>query len=444
MIGQLLLQLALILVNAFFACAEIAVVSMNDVKLENLALQGDARAKRLVKLTNQPAKFLATIQVAITFAGFLGSAFAADNFANRLCAWLHQLGVTKVIPYSALDTVSVILITLLLSYVTLVFGELVPKRLAMKNGEKIALAMSGVILFFSRLAAPFVFVLTKSTNGILRLLGIDPNAKDEEVSEEEIKMMVDAGSQSGAIDSQEQEIIHNLFEFDNTTVDEFATHRTDLVVLWMEDPIEVWEETVRAHQHSLYPVCGETIDEVIGILNVKEYFRLEQRDKETAIAQALRPPFFVPETLKADVLFRKMQTSRYHFAVVIDEYGGTSGIVTMNDLLEQLVGDLTDTEDDEKEPPLISRLDETTWEIQGIASLEDVAEELKIGLPLEEYDTFGGYVFGLYGSIPEDGATLSLETDDIQVDCKQIEGHRLILATVTKKAKLDSEEEKED
>ncbi len=439
LLGQLLLQLALILVNAFFACAEIAVVSMNDVKLENLALQGDARAKRLVKLTSQPAKFLATIQVAITFAGFLGSAFAADNFAGYLVRALDFLPV----PASVLETVSVILITLILSYVTLVLGELVPKRLAMKNGEKIALGMSSVILFFSRISAPFVFLLTKSTNGILRLMGIDPNAKDEEVSEEEIKMMVDAGSQNGAIDSQEQEIIHNLFEFDDTTVAEFATHRTDMVVLWMEDSIETWEETVRAHSHSLYPVCGETVDEIVGILNVKEYFRLEERNKETALAEALRPPFFVPESLKADVLFRKMQKSHYHFAVVIDEYGGTSGIVTMNDLLEQLVGDLTDTEEEAEEQPLIAPTGENVWQVQGVAPLEEVKDALQVGLPLEEYDTFGGYVFGVYGAIPEDGSTITVETDDLIVDCTEIDGHRLILATVTKKIKEEDETEED-
>lgn len=439
LIGQLLLQLALILVNAFFACAEIAVVSMNDVKLENLALQGDVRAKRLFKLTSQPAKFLATIQVAITFAGFLGSAFAADNFAGYLCRALDFLPV----PYAVLETISVILITLILSYVTLVLGELVPKRLAMKNGEKLALAMSSVILFFSRVSAPFVFLLTKSTNGILRLMGIDPNAKDEEVSEEEIKMMVDAGSQNGAIDSQEQEIIHNLFEFDDTTVAEFATHRTDMVVLWMEDSIEAWEETVRAHSHSLYPVCGETVDEIVGILNVKEYFRLEERNKETALAQALRPPFFVPESLKADVLFRKMQKSRYHFAVVIDEYGGTSGIVTMNDLLEQLVGDLTDTEEETEERAEITQISDDTWEIQGVAPLEEVKDALQVGLPLEEYDTFGGYVFGVLGAIPEDGTTLTVETEDLTVNCTQIENHRLMLATVIKKEKAKDETEEE-
>ncbi len=439
LLGQLLLQLALILVNAFFACAEIAVVSMNDVKLENLALQGDTRAKRLVKLTSQPAKFLATIQVAITFAGFLGSAFAADNFAGYLVRALDFLPI----PASVLETVSVILITLILSYLTLVLGELVPKRLAMKNGEKIALRMSSVILFFSRISAPFVFLLTKSTNGILRLMGIDPNAKDEEVSEEEIKMMVDAGSQNGAIDSQEQEIIHNLFEFDDTTVAEFATHRTDMVVLWMEDTIETWEETVRAHSHSLYPVCGETVDEIVGILNVKEYFRLEERNKETALAEALRPPFFVPESLKADVLFRKMQKSHYHFAVVIDEYGGTSGIVTMNDLLEQLVGDLTDTEEEAEEQPLIAPLGENIWQVQGVAPLEEVKDALQVGLPLEEYDTFGGYVFGVYGAIPEDGSTITVETDDLTVDCTEIDGHRLILATVTKKIKEENETEED-
>ncbi len=432
--GQLLVQLFLILLNAFFACAEIAVISINDAKLATLAAQGDKRAVRLQKLTSQPAKFLATIQVAITLAGFLGSAFAADNFASRLTDWIAPK--ISAIPAAVIEKFAIIIVTLILSYFTLVLGELVPKRLAMKKAETLGLSMSAVILFVARICKPVVWFLTVSTNGVLRLFGVDPNEKDEDVSEEEIKMMVDAGSEQGVIDTQEQEIIHNLFEFDDLTVADFATHRTEMVTLWLEDDLSVWEETVCGHRHSLYPICEESVDNVVGVLNIKDYFRIPpaERTKENVQQNAVRPPFFVPESVKADVLFRKMKSSRCHFAVVIDEYGGTSGIVTMNDLLEQLVGDL---EDDNtvaaQDISEITLLSENMWEILGTASLDDVIQALHIELPIEEYDTFGGYVFGLYGSIPDDGSELELDTETLHILVKGIENHRVINAIVEKK-----------
>ncbi|MEG2010296.1 MAG: CNNM domain-containing protein, partial [Oscillospiraceae bacterium] len=235
-IWQILLQVLLIALNAVFACAEIAVISMNDNKLAQMAAQGDKRAVRLARLTSQPARFLATIQVAITLSGFMGSAFAADNFSDKLVQWLLSLGVT--VPVATLDTAAVIVITLILSYFTLVFGELVPKRIAMKKAEALALGMSGLITAISKLFAPLVWLLTASTNGMLRLFGIDPNAEDEEVSEEEIRMMVDVGNQKGVIDPVEREMIQNVFEFDALTVGEFATHRTELALLWMDETAE--------------------------------------------------------------------------------------------------------------------------------------------------------------------------------------------------------------
>lgn len=339
-LGQLVLQVVLIALNAIFACAEIAVISMNDNKLAQLAAKGDKRAQRLARLTSQPARFLATIQVAITLSGFLASAFAADNFSDRIVDWLLEMGVS--IPAHVLNTLAVMLITVILSYFTLVFGELVPKRLAMRKTEQLALGMSALVSFISRLFAPIVWLLTVSTNAVLRLLGIDPNAEDEEVSEEEIRMMVDVGSEKGVIDAAEKEMIQNVFEFDDLTVGEFCTHRTEVSLLWQEEDDEQWEKTIRESRHSRYPICGESVDQVVGILNVKDYFRLEDQSRENVLKNAVYPPYFVPEGLSANVLFRQMQLSRNHFAVVLDEYGGMEGIVTMNDLLEQLVGDLED------------------------------------------------------------------------------------------------------
>ncbi len=438
MIWALLLQVVLIALNAVFACAEIAVISFNDAKLAKLIAEGDKRAARLGRLTSQPARFLAVIQVAITLAGFLGSAFAADNFSDLLVDGLIGLGIT--VPRATLDSIAVILITLILSYFSLVFGELVPKRVAMKKAESLALGLSGLLSVISKLFAPIVWLLTASTNGVLRLMGIDPNAEDEEVSEEEIRMMVDVGSEKGVIDDDEKQMIQNVFEFDDLTADEIATHRTEMLVLWMEDSDEEWEATIRDSRHSLFPVCGEDVDDIVGILSAKEYYRLEDHSREVVMREAVKPALFVPDSIKADVLFQQMQQSRNRLSVVLDEYGGVFGIVTMNDLLEQLVGDLDDGE--EEAPPEIEQLNDTTWRVDGGADLDEVATALGVPLPEETYDTFGGYVFGEYGAIPADGTSLELETDRLHIAVTEIREHRMESATVTVKpgAQRESEE----
>lgn len=260
---SLLLQLLLIAINAIFACAEIAVISMKGNKLAKLAEEGDKRAQRLLSLTEQPARFLATIQVGITLAGFLASAFAAENFSDRLANWLVSMGVN--VPLSTLDKISVVIITLILSYFTLVFGELVPKRVAMKKAEKLALAMSGLVYFISKVFAPLVLLLTASTNRILLLIGIDPRAVDDEITEEEIRMMVDEGSQRGAINQSEKEMIQNVFEFDDKSAEDVMTHRTEVSLLWLDESEEDWERTIIQSRHSYYPVCHETTDNVVGV-----------------------------------------------------------------------------------------------------------------------------------------------------------------------------------
>lgn len=427
-VWQLLLQLFLILLNAVFACAEIAVISINDNKLERLAAAGDKRAVKLISLTQQPAKFLATIQVGITLAGFLGSAFAADNFASKLTAWLVSIGV-GVSP-ATLNTVSVIVITIVLSYFTLILGELVPKRIAMQNAEKMGLAMSGLVYFIANLFAPLVWFLTKSTNALLRLLRIDPDAVGEEITEEEIRMMVDVGSERGAIDSDEKNLIQNVFEFNDKTAEEVMTHRTEVSILWMDESDGEWEKTLTESRHSKYPVCGEDMDDIVGVLNTKDYFRLKSRDRETVLAEALQPAQFVPESVQNNVLFRNMKNRRNHFAVVLDEYGGMSGIVTMNDLLEELVGDLEDDETAPPDEPPVERIDSKTWKVLGGASLDDVAKALKIELPVDTYDTFGGMVFGLLGFVPDDGETPELEALGLSVKVTEIKDHRLEKAVV--------------
>ncbi len=320
MLGALLLQIVLIFLNAVFANAEIAVISLNETKLRQDAKEGDVRAKKLVDLTEQPAKFLATIQVAITLAGLLGSAFAAENFATPLVTWLIGLGVP--ISQQILKNIAVVLITMVLAYFNLVFGELVPKRIAMKKSESMALGMAGMLSMVSKVFAPLVFLLTKSTNFILKRMGINPEEEEE------------------------SEIIQNVFELDDIFIEKICTHRRNVISLSMTDSIEKWEEIIYQSRHTYYPIYGESKEDIIAILNTKEYFREKNRDKSYILNHASEEPYFVPENMKANILLKNMKQKRIYFAVLLDEYGGLSGIITLQDLIEELVGEIEEEERD--------------------------------------------------------------------------------------------------
>lgn len=421
---QLLLQVILIACNAVFACAEIAVLSVSDLKLAKLAEEGDRRAVRLARLTSQPARFLATIQVAITLSGFLGSAFAADNFSDKLVSWVLSLGLG--IPEKTLNAISVILITIILSYFTLVFGELVPKRIAMRRAESLALGLSGLITFISRLFRPIVSLLTLSTNGMLRLFRIDPDSNDEAVTEEEIRLMVDEGSEQGNIDPEERELIKNVFEFDDICAEEIATHRMEVSLLWLEEDIDDWEKTIHDSRHTIYPVCSESVDHVVGILNAKDYFRLDERTRENVLS-LIRPAWFVPGSVKADVLLRRMKQDHVHFAIVLDNYGGTHGVITITDLIEQVIGDFDDKpenapDDDEIK---IERIDSKTWCVTNDPPLDELAEKLRVALPCAEHDTLGSLVFTALGEVPADGSTPETDICGLHIKIASISGHRL-------------------
>ncbi|MEA4869879.1 MAG: hemolysin family protein [Christensenella sp.] len=424
---QLILQVVLISLNAVFACAEIAVITMNDAKLAKLASEGDKRAIRLARLTSQPARFLATIQVAITLSGFLGSAFAADNFAKRITAALTQS--IPSIPAATINTISVLIITLILTFFTLVFGELVPKRVAMKNAEKLALGMAGLINGVAKAFAPLVWLLTASTNGILRLLGIDPNAEDEEVTEEEIRMMVDVGSEKGTIEATEKEMIHNVFEFDNVSAEDILTHRTQVDILWLDESDAEWAEVIHNTRHSFYPICRDSSDDVVGILDAKTYFRLGDHSREHVMAQAVQQPRFVPESIKADDLFLDMKRSRNHFAVVMDEYGGMCGIVTMNDLIEVIVGDIDEEEDDGE--PLLALVSDGVWRTQGSVPLEDISEAIGCALPSDEYDTLNGLVFSVLNEIPDDGTEFAVDAACLHIEVREMKNHGIERAEIS-------------
>ncbi len=430
MITAIILQIILIFLNAVFASAEIAVISTNENKLEKLAEAGDKRAGRLIKLTSRPAKFLSTIQVAITLAGLLGSAFAADNFAAPLTDALIAAGIG--IPRGTLNTICVIVITLILSYFSIVFGELIPKRIAMRRAEKMALGLSGLLKFVSVFFAPLVWLLTVSTNGVLRLFGIRPDEEESPATEEEIMLMVESSSEHGAINAKENELIQNVFEFNDTSVGEVCTHRKDTAILFTTDSEEEWRNTLNENYHTYYPVCGKDADDVIGILNTKIYFRLEDQSRENVLERAVEPAVFAAESMPADKLFYRMKSTREYFAVVVDEYGGMSGIVTIHDLIELLVGDLTDKgEVSEYE---ILPLSDREWKMTGRTPLDEVEKALKIKFPeeaKEENETLGGYACSLLGAVPDDGTTAEITTDLFKISVMSVKDHCIEEMVVT-------------
>ncbi len=429
--SQLLVQLVLILINAFFASTETAVVSLNENRIRKQAEDGDALSQKMLQMIESPTRFLSTIQVCITLSGFLASAFAADGFASLLADAILATGFTLLSP-GILNTLCVVLITLILSYFMIVLGELVPKRIALQSPEKVARFSCKVILTVSRIFAPLVWMLTISTNGILRLFRINPNESGEEVTEEEIRMMVDIGSESGAIEQDERAMIENIFEFNNSTAEDVMIHRMDVIALEVDATDDEILQTIRESGLSRFPVYDDDIDDIVGILNTRDFLLNMHATPRKTTRQLLRKPYLIPGTIAADTLFSNMQKQKVHFAIVLDEYGGMSGIVTMEDLLEEIVGNIYD-EFDPKEDVEIEQLEDNLWRVNGTVDLETLAEALDIELPLkEEYDTLGGMVFSEFSSIPEDGAKPDVTINGLHVQVESILDHRIEKALVSK------------
>ena len=428
--GPILFQIALILINGWFASAETAVISLNEAKVRHDAEEGDKAAARLEKLLDKPHKFLSAIQICITLAGFIGSAFAADRFAPYLAAAFQQMGLQ--LDAGILHSISIVLITVILSIFTLVLGELVPKRIAMSNPDKIARATCPAILTLSKLFSPLVWLLTAATNGILHLLHINPDAETEEVTEEEIRMMVDIGGESGAIEETEKEMIENIFEFNNLSAEDVMIHRTDVTSIWVGDDEDTILKTILDTGLSRFPVYDEDIDDIIGILSTRSYLLNCHSEHPRTIRQLLHEAYFVPETVQADTLFRDMQKKKVHMSIVVDEYGGMSGIVTMEDLLEEIVGNIYD-EFDKQADVEIQNLGENLWRVSGSMPLRELADMLEIDLPLEEeYDTLGGLVFAQFTTIPRDGSQPEVDAAGLHIKVEKIDEHRVDTALVSK------------
>ncbi len=418
---QLLLQVALILLNAFFACTEIAVLSSNENRMRKTAEGGNKKAARVLSLTKEPARFLATIQIGITLAGFLSSAFAANNFADKLTSLLVGMGVG--IPAATLNTLSILAITLILSFFTLVLGELVPKRVAMKQPEKISMAVSAAIYALAKVTAPVVWLLTAATNGLLKLFGIDPAQEENSVTEEEIRMILELGEETGSIAPDEGEMIDNVLELASKTAVELMTHRTNVTVLWLEDSLADWEQTIASTTHSRYPVCDEDIDSIVGILHVRDFFCNQRLPNPLPVKDVLRDAYFVPETAQADALLREMKRTKNHLAIVVDEYGGTSGVVSMEDLLEEIVGQIED-EHDLEDPDIVS-LGDQHWRVSGSISIDDLSDALAVAFPEGDYDTLGGMIFAQMNAIPNDGATPEVDIAGLHMRVTELADHRV-------------------
>lgn len=428
MIGSVILLIVLIFLNAVFASAEIAVISMSDAKLNKMTSEGDKRAVRLSKLVSEPSRFLATIQVAITLAGLLSSAFAADKFAQPIVDAIMKTGTS--VSKSLVSNITIVVITIILAYFNIVFGELVPKRLAIKKAESMALGLSGLLTGVSTVFKPIVFILTASTNLILRLFGIDQNESDDRVSEEEIRMLLAQGNEQGTIKTSESEMIYNVFEFDDITLEQICTHRIDVASIDLNDSADEWEKTIDSNRHSFFPIYDDNHEDIVGVLDTKDYFRLDDKSKESILANAVDKPFFVPEGMKANVLFKSMKKTRRYFAVVVDEYGGLTGIITLHDLLEALVGDMYETEE-EPRPEDISRLTENSWCIYGCADLDDVSKALGVDMPCDTYDTFNGYVCSVLERVPKNGESFECETGDLNIKVHNVINHIVDKTTVT-------------
>ena len=435
---QLLVQVILILINAFFAATEIAVISLNANKLRKLEEEGDKLAPKLLHMVEDSSGFLSTIQIAITLSGFLGAAFAGDAFAEYLTTWLLSLGVG--IPASVLNTISLVVVTIILSYFTLIFGELVPKRIAMQKSMEMARLSCRVVTAIATIAKPVVKLLALSTNGMLRLLRMKVDVEEDQVTEDEIRMMIDLGNESGSIKEDEKELLHNVFDFSDQTVSDVMTHAADVETISVEASREEVLDTIRSTGLSRFPVYGEDESDILGVLNARDFLVDWAVDGNKTVRELMRPAYLVPESLSADDLLKDMQIKKIHLAVVLDEYGELAGVITVEDLLEEIVGNIYD-EFDPAEPQELEQLGENLWRVSGSLSVEDLAEELDMELPEDEdYDTVGGMLLSCLRTIPEDGSRPLVQVHGLELQAEKVEDHR-IRSVLVRKLPNDTEEQ---
>ena len=421
MLGSIIILVVLILINAFFASAEIAFISLNDAKIDLLAKEGDKKAKKIQNMLKNPSKFLATIQIGVTLAGFLSSAFASDTFADKLSPMLNNW--IPNVSISTWKSVSIIIITIILSYFTLVFGELVPKRIAMKYYEKVSFASIGIIKTISIITAPFVKFLTFSINIISKLFGVTGEEEDN-VTEEEIRMMVDVGEEKGTIQEEEKEMINNVFEFNDKFVSEIMIPRNKIFALDIDMTIaEVIEKLSVDMRYSRIPVYDENMDNIKGIIYIKDLL-ISNKNKNSKIKSLVKEAYFVSETKRVNELFQELRKDKKQIAIVLDEYGGTAGMVTMEDILEEIVGEIYDEYD--KETDKFKKIDNNTFLFDASIALYDVEKFLNIEIEEEDVDTLGGYLIKKLDRIPKDGEKPVVETEKVTYKIEKVKDRQII------------------
>lgn len=440
MFKQLLLQFILIAINAFFAATEIAVISLNEKKVKANAEDGDKKAIRMLKMIEEPTRFLSTIQIGITLAGFLGSAFAADNFAERLSSYLVRVFSISEKHIDLVNDVSVIAITLILSFFTLVLGELVPKRVAMRHKEKTAELFCGFISFLAAVLRPIIWFLTISTNGVLRIFGIDPNEKEESVSEEDIVLMLDAGADEGTLNENDIEYIKNVFKLDKMTAEDVMTPRKSVVFLDTDATDEEILKIIEDEGYSRIPVLDAEEDKITGIFYTRDYL-LKRTKPDFIREEVISTPIFVPDSVNLDKLFKDMQKDHFHMAVVVNEYGEASGIVTMEDILEELVGEIWDELDEEVQQ--FTKIDDNNYRVMTNVLVEEFFEFFEIEKEIEtEATTINGLITEITGNIPEIGYTFDFENLNIIVTkANDLMTEEIFVKVMPKK---DENEEEED
>lgn len=417
---QIIVLVILILLNAYFAATEIAFISLNDAKIEKNAKEGNKKSKQILKMLKSPSKFLATIQIGITLAGFLSSAFASDTFADMLAPTLNSW-----LPFIGLETwkaISIVIITLILSFFTLVFGELVPKRLAMKYYEKIAYSTIGPIRAISAITAPFVRLLTTSTNMVSKIFGVQ-ETEEEVVTEEEIKMMIAEGEEKGTIEQGEKQLLNNVFEFNDIIVSEAMTPRTEMFAIDINDDIYEVLADIDEFKYSRIPVYDEDIDDIKGILFIKDLLKPLKDNQKLDVKALMREPYFVPESKDIDELFKDMQTNKVQMAIVIDEYGGTAGLITMEDILEELVGNIFDEYDDEEIE--VKKIDDNTYILSGALTTYDLKKIFDVEMPEGDYETLSGYLIEKIGRIPEENEHPVIEGEKLTYKIEEVEDKRI-------------------
>lgn len=437
---KLILLLVLVLVNAFFAMSEIAVISLNDNKMRKMAEDGHKKAKKILKLTSDSAAFLSTIQIGVTLAGFLTSASAAESFAVYLNPLIGKLGIGNE---SVVSAISIVVITIIISYFSLVLGELVPKRIAMQNPERVSFAVVNILLFIKAIMRPFIFILSVSTNFVVRIFGIDPHKEPENITEEEIRMLVDVGEESGVIEESQKEMINNIFEFDDITVEDIMVHRTDIIAVEKTDTIGEAVKIFMEEGRSRIPVFEEDLDNVVGILYVKDLIPYIGNKVPSGITaqEKMRDAFFVPESKKCGSLFTEMTEKHIQMAIVVDEYGGTAGLVTMEDLIESILGNIQDEYDNEDEE--VEQVSENIFTIDGTTDIEEVSEILQRQIPEGDYDTLGGLIMSKLGYIPSPDEHPSVEVANVEFTVISLDERRIDKVKAEKLPIPEEDEEEE-